>query len=154
MVDAPPAGMPNDMPRDASATSTPPHDAPSRVLQFARRHPVLTVVGAGGAAMIGGIELAFGVLIGAGVTTLIRRSGRMADATSPESADGARQMREEIEHEERERAAPREEAQVRESGAHEERDRTRDLLQRAPEIVRRRARAVVQAARGKLAPSA
>jgi len=138
--------MPNDMPSDASVSSTPPDHAANRVLHFARRHPVLTVVGTGGAAMLGGIELAFGVLIGAGVTTLLRRSGRgrMADDTK----------REELGHEERERAAPRDEAQMREPAAHEERDRTHDLLQRAPEIVRRRARAVVQAARGKLAPSA
>lgn len=48
------------------------HERPSRLVSFAREHPALTVAGVAGAGLIGGIEMAAGVLLGAGVAGLIR----------------------------------------------------------------------------------
>jgi len=158
-------GMPTDTPTDTQtapdASATTPSTAPrngaptsSRALQFARRHPALTVVGAGGVALLGGMELALGVLLGAGITMLVRKRGpgrasaQSAAEPSPPMAEASGAP---MAHEERGRTPP----PVEEGGApHEEHHRTRELLQRAPEVWKRRARAVVQAARGKLEPQA
>jgi len=102
---------------EASAPAT--HDGhPSRALAFARRHPALTVIGVAGAGLIGGLELAAGVVIGAGIAALVR--GRRGAEPSA--------------HAERERAS-------------------RMMEQMAPEV-KKRALAVIQAARGKLEPTA
>ena len=50
------------------------HDG-NRLLRFGQRHPALTVAGIAGAGLFGGIEMAAGVLLGAGVAALIRRRG-------------------------------------------------------------------------------
>jgi hypothetical protein len=42
-----------------------------RVARFAREHPGLSVIGVAGLGLFGGVELAFGVLIGAGVLALV-----------------------------------------------------------------------------------
>ena len=62
------------------------HDRPSRdrtPFELARAHPVLTVLGAAGLGLLGGVELAAGVLIGAGVLAAIRarRTPAHADGT-------------------------------------------------------------------------
>jgi hypothetical protein len=44
-----------------------------RITQFGRRHPALTVAGLAAAGLLGGVELAAGVLLGAGVAALLRR---------------------------------------------------------------------------------
>ena len=44
-----------------------------RVFQVAREHPALTAIGAAGIGLFGGLELAAGVLIGAGVAALFYR---------------------------------------------------------------------------------
>ncbi len=105
-----------------------------KLMTFARQHPVLSVAGAAGVGLIGGPEVALGVLFGVGVTLLIdRRSGagtaRAAVETVEARADDAAE------------------------GAHRVRRRAREILDGAPEVVMQRARAVVQAARGKLAPA-
>ncbi len=82
----------------------------SRVVAFARRHPVVAVLGAATASLIGGLEVATGVLIGAGVLALLRSHGEAVMHAEP-SAQSASSV---------------------------------DL--------RARARAVMQAARGKLEP--
>jgi hypothetical protein len=93
--------------------------APERTKGFARRHPALTVIGVAGAGLLGGIELAAGVLIGAGVAALVRaRDGHAVEAKG-----------------------------------HVVRDRASALFERAPDEMKKRARAVMQAARGKLEPS-
>ncbi len=62
--------------------AAPSTDGHNRTIAFARRHPALTVVGATGAGLLGGIELAAGILIGAGVLALI--SGRVpAESHAP-----------------------------------------------------------------------
>ena len=87
-------------------------------IAFARRHPALTLIGTAGAGLVGGLELAAGVVIGAGIAALIRpQDGHAAVAGAPEA-----------------------------------RDRTRALMGRLRPEVKKRARAMVQAARGKLDP--
>ena len=44
-----------------------------RLRNFARRHPALTVIGAAGLGLFGGIELAAGMLAGAGIMLLVAR---------------------------------------------------------------------------------
>ncbi|HEX3476401.1 MAG TPA: hypothetical protein VHT91_15360 [Kofleriaceae bacterium] len=95
-----------------------------------RHHPVVSVLGAAGVGLIGGPEIALGVVLGAGVAVLIDRrgAGRSVHATveagAADAADGARHVRQ----------------------------RAREILDGAPGIVRQRARAVVQAVRGQIAP--
>lgn len=88
------------------------HDAPARgrLLQLARHHPALSVLGAAGLGLFGGVELAAGVLLGAGVLAVLR-------------GDRGTSLR----------------------------DRARAIVDRASPQVRERVRAVVQAARGKMA---
>jgi hypothetical protein len=86
---------------------------------FARRHPMITVLGAAGLGLFGGFELAAGVLIGAGVLAALRvRDGH---------------------------------ALGRELGAemHQTGEKARGLIDRMSPEIRARARAVVEAARGK-----
>ncbi len=42
-----------------------------RLKQLARRHPTLSVLGAAGVALFGGVEIAAAVLVGAGVAALV-----------------------------------------------------------------------------------
>src|SRR5262249_36648442 len=98
---------------ETAVESQPKHT--SKIRKFARKHPVATSVGVGGLGLIGGPEVAVGMLIGAGVLAVLRRDG---------GADGER----------RERTV---------------RERSRNFVDRVPRIVRDRARAIVDAARGK-----
>jgi hypothetical protein len=78
------------------------------------------VIGTAGLGLIGGFELAAGVVIGAGVAALIRTANDRAPVAKP----------------------------------HEAGDDARTVTQRLSPEVTKRVRAVVQAARGKLAPAA
>jgi hypothetical protein len=110
----------------AESSAATAHDGhPSRALAFARRHPALTLIGAAGAGLMGGLELAAGVLIGAGVAALVRARDGRATETETEA------------HAERQRAGRMME----------------QVEQMAPEV-KKRARAVLQAVRGKLEPAA
>ena len=80
------------------------------LMRFAREHPALSVLAAAGIGLFGGVEVAAGMLIGAGVVAALRGTG------------GTKL-----------------------------RERARAFLDRAPPHLRERARAVVQAARGKIA---
>ncbi|HEX8108864.1 MAG TPA: hypothetical protein VF516_14130 [Kofleriaceae bacterium] len=99
-------------------------------MTFARQHPVMSVLGAAGVGLIGGPEIALGVVLGAGVAVLIDRRGgeravgEVVEASAGDAAEGARHVRQ----------------------------RAREILDGAPEIVKQRARAVVQAVRGQIAP--
>ena len=42
-----------------------------RLMGFARRHPTLSVLGAAGVALFGGVEIAAAVLVGAGVAAIV-----------------------------------------------------------------------------------
>ena len=42
-----------------------------RLMGFARRHPALSVLGAAGVALFGGVEIAAAVLVGAGVAAIV-----------------------------------------------------------------------------------
>jgi ElaB/YqjD/DUF883 family membrane-anchored ribosome-binding protein len=96
------------------AVGEPTHSALDRMWQFARRHPALSILGAAGLGLLGGVEVAGGMLIGAGVMLALRsKTGETG------------------EH------------------AHAVRHRARSILARAPREVRERARAVVDAARGR-----
>jgi hypothetical protein len=97
----------------------PPKDL-AKVTGFFRRHPVLAVLGTAGAGLIGGIELAFGVVLGAGVAALVGKPGAARAA--------ATEVKEET-------------AQAGER-----------LAKLTPEV-QKRARAILQAARGRLAPA-
>ncbi|MDX2089818.1 MAG: hypothetical protein SFX73_18320 [Kofleriaceae bacterium] len=82
---------------------------------FFRRHPVLTVAGAAGVGLLGGIEMALGVAVGAGVLALIRPSSSQRAMSEGQGAW---------------------------------RERAQQLWEQAPDELRKRARAVVEAARG------
>jgi hypothetical protein len=100
------------------------------LMTFMRHHPVASVLGAAGVGLLGGPEIALGVVLGAGISVLIdrRSAGRSAgapvDAGAADAAEGARHVRQ----------------------------RAREILDGAPGIVKQRARAVVQAVRGQIAP--
>jgi hypothetical protein len=100
------------------------------MMTFVRHHPVVTVLGAAGVGLIGGPEVAFGVVLGAGIAVLINRRGAdpsvrgTVEAGAADAAEGARHVRQ----------------------------RAREILDGAPEIVKQRFRAVVQAVRGQIAP--
>src|SRR5690606_30202632 len=59
-----------------------------RLIRFGREHPTLTVVGLAGAGLLGGLEMAAGVLIGAGVAAAIRRRSGRAVAEPAREARG------------------------------------------------------------------
>jgi len=94
-----------------------------QALGFVRRHPLLAVLGTAGAGLIGGLELAVGVVLGAGVAALVGKTGSQA------GAPGATTL------------------QAEGVSAREK------LARMSPEL-QRRARAILQAARGRLAPIA
>jgi hypothetical protein len=100
-----------------SSEQGPQHE--SRLLQFAQHHPTLAVLGAAGIGLFGGLELALGVVIGAGMLALAGRRSAPPEHDAPESAHTVRQ-------------------------------RANQLIENAH--LRDRARAVVQAARGQIAP--
>jgi hypothetical protein len=51
---------------------------PGRALAFASEHPLLAVLGVAGLGLLGGAELAVGVLIGAGAAAALRAGPRRA----------------------------------------------------------------------------
>jgi hypothetical protein len=121
--------MPPEMAEPSAPMTEPPRDG--RLMQFGRKHPVLTVAGLAGVGLVGGIEMTAGVLVGAGVTALIRRRDRTARLREGTHAEQARPPE-----------AP-----------HEGPGRMRRMLERAPQDLlawRERARAVVMAARGEI----
>lgn len=153
MVDAALPGMsdqqtsttetPPEMAEPSAPMTEPPHDG--RLMQFGRKHPVLTVAGLAGVGLVGGIEMAAGVLVGAGVTALIRgrnRTARLREGPHPEQAQPP----------EAQVSPPKAQAQPPEA-QHEGPGRMRRMLERAPQDLlawRERARAVMLAARGEI----
>lgn len=129
-------GMPLHMPpssvvsRGAAPTPPPPivpeetahpraaHPHVEEALSYARQHPALSILGVAGVGLLGGLELAAGLLLGAGVSSLLLQKNGHG------------------------RTAPRARG-----------DRVRRLLDRTPRELLKRGRAVVQAARGKIAPA-
>lgn len=109
---------PVDPPPEPTVTGGPGPACTNPAVEFARRHPALALIGAAGVGLIGGLELVAGVVIGAGVSALVRAHDGRAVATE----------------------------------AREVRERARALVGRLPHEVTKRARAVLQAARGKLDP--
>jgi hypothetical protein len=65
----------------------------SKLAHFGRRHRALTVAGVAAVGLFGGVELAAGVLIGAGVAALLRRPSE-ASAVSESSAQTHARMHE------------------------------------------------------------
>lgn len=96
----------------------PRYSAGRTLSAFARRHPVLAVAGLGSAALIGGIELAAGVVVGAGLDAMLRRPRRLSGEIAASTETG------------------------------EMHDMSASLASRA-RLVRERARAVLDAARGR-----
>ncbi|HWU89255.1 MAG TPA: hypothetical protein VN253_18440 [Kofleriaceae bacterium] len=88
--------QPSPEPSPESPSKPPPEPAAATVetglartnaaLAFARRHPAWTVLGIAGAGLIGGIELAAGVVIGAGVAAMLRARGEPATVAEPHEA--------------------------------------------------------------------
>lgn len=83
----------------SSSSETPPSETPpeslqtkaageSRLVRFGRKHPALTVAGIAGVGLVGGIEMAAGVLLGAGVAALLRRSNGAVTRTPAEETRG------------------------------------------------------------------
>jgi hypothetical protein len=119
---------------ESEPTRVPGPPRRGKLMAFARHHPVLSVLGAAGVGLIGGPEVALGVVLGAGIAVLIgresrrgaaRAAGEAVEAGAADAAEGARRVRR----------------------------RAREILDGAPEVVKQRARAVVQAARGQIAPA-
>jgi hypothetical protein len=61
---------------------------PSRLVRFGREHPGWTVAGLVGAGLVGGLEMAAGVLLGAGVVALLRRPNDISTTEGPAGAKG------------------------------------------------------------------
>jgi len=74
-----------DQPTETPAVQRSDDHRLHRLVLFGRRHPVLTTLGLTGAALFGGVEVAFGALIGATVATMIRRSNG-APKSEPQQA--------------------------------------------------------------------
>ena len=114
---------PEESPESSTHAADDAPSTPSRrrtAEKFVREHPVLSVIGAATVGLVGGFELAAGAVIGAGVVAFLDRNGRAGDL-----ADGPR-------------------------GLQGIRARARKLVERTPHEARRRARAIAQAARGRL----
>jgi hypothetical protein len=62
----------------------------SRLAHFGRRHRALTVAGVAAAGLLGGVEMAAGVLIGVGVAALLRRPSE-APAAAPAVSESSGQ---------------------------------------------------------------
>src|SRR5690349_14822870 len=60
-----------------------------RLGAIVRKHPLLSMLGVGGIALIGGTELAAGVLIGAGIDTMLRRRRTAKTATETHESQEA-----------------------------------------------------------------
>ncbi|NVB82485.1 MAG: hypothetical protein HOV81_29165 [Kofleriaceae bacterium] len=72
--------------------STDEQQRPS-AFDYARRHPALTAIGAAAVGLLGGVEVAAGVLIGAGVMALTRaRDGRQIQDEAKEMKERGRQV--------------------------------------------------------------
>ncbi len=95
---------------EETPTKTIDHGSPlDRAVRYARAHPKLSVLGAAGLGLFGGLEVAVAMLVGAGIAAFVHAGvGKV--------------------------------------------ERARPLAERASSKVKERARAVVQAARGKIAP--
>ncbi len=92
----------------------------SRVTRFAREHPAVSVLGAAGIALFGGIDIALGVLVGAAVAAFAHVEKRDRSQAADDAAAQARGVR----------------------------DRARSLFDHE---IKDRARAIVEAARNKIA---
>ena len=120
-------------PAKVAANATGPGSSwPDQLVRFGRAHPALTIVGVAGVGLAGGLEMAAGVVLGAGFAALIGRSN-----------DRGRGMAE---------PAPEARGRGMTEPAPETRGRMRQLLDRTPHDLKQRARAVVLAARGKITP--
>lgn len=91
--------------------------AVSRAPGFFRRHPFLSIAGAAAFGLMGGIEMALGIALGAGVASVVR----------PKSSQ---------------------EKQGLGNGQGAWRERAHEMWDHGPDELRKRARAVVEAARG------
>jgi hypothetical protein len=71
----------------------------TKLKSFARRHPGLSVLGLAGIGLLGGVELAAGMLVGAGILALMQRSPKESQAVR----DRARELLDRAPRELRER---------------------------------------------------
>lgn len=80
--------------RGARGAAGTPGDS-SGALAFARRHPAWTLIGAAGVSLFGGVEVAAGVLLGAGVIAMLRpkRGANEAAARDVRDVRGVRGVR-------------------------------------------------------------
>ncbi|MGN6108918.1 MAG: hypothetical protein ACTHU0_27680 [Kofleriaceae bacterium] len=77
------------------------------MIQLARRHPALTLLGAAGLGLAGGFELAAGVVLGAGVAVLLRPRNGSPEASATAQEERTRLRRAPHELAERTRAVMR-----------------------------------------------
>lgn len=73
----------------------PEHAAHPRVdeaLTFARQHPALSILGAAGVSLLGGLELAAGLLLGIGVSSVLRQKNGRTRIESHEIRERARRL--------------------------------------------------------------
>lgn len=81
----------SDVPPEMTEPSAPMTEQRHRkgLVQIGREHPVLTIAALAGAGLVGGIEMAAGVLLGAGIAAWLRRGpATEAAAESHEEAPG------------------------------------------------------------------
>ena len=93
-------------PAKAAANATGPGSSwPDQLVRFGRAHPALTIVGVAGVGLAGGLEMAAGVVVGAGVAALIGRSdGRGTAEPVPEIRGRVRQLLDRTPHDLKQRA--------------------------------------------------
>ena len=95
------AGMQEDKPRGEVMQQ---HNG-GRLRHVAQEHPIVTVLGLGGLGLIGGIELAAGMLIGAGVAAALRiRRGAENEPTAHSVREKRRAIVDRMPHVVKERA--------------------------------------------------
>jgi len=110
---------------DQPSQSLSQHPRLGKTLAFVRRHRALSVMGAAGAGLIAGPEIALGIVLGGGIALLIDRTAARTSARrlEEEVVDTARSVRQ----------------------------RARHMFD--AETVKQRARAVIQAVRGQIQPA-
>ncbi len=71
---------------------------------FAREHPALTTLGLGGIGLFAGVELAGGILLGAGITAMLRREDAKGGHETHRLREKSRAFVDRMPHAMRERA--------------------------------------------------
>lgn len=85
-------------PREGATEVRDEHPRFGKMLSFARRHPALSLIGVAGVGLVGGVELATGVLIGVGAAALLGRGPSAAPGVAHERGEHDHHLRDRARH--------------------------------------------------------